>query len=303
MKKVLFGAGKIGRRVIEKNTYDIVAVIDNDSNKWGSSLLGKPIISLNEYKRLYKQFDIIIATLYVDSIERQLRNNGVWNYEVAVEIFEDLDVKTDADIAHGKWIDYLVNNFDKTGYRIMEIGSRNVTQYRDRFKNAAYVGFDYYAGVNVDVVGDAHKLSTYFSDKFDLIFSSACFEHLAMPWQVSIEIIKSLKVGGYVFIETHYSFSSHGRPWHFFQYSDNALDVLFPPKFGMKCEKKGCSNLIEGRFSSEASDYLVGRMVNGLYCHSEYLGRKIEDVDSSELDWSKIDFNDVRHGTEYPGAC
>lgn len=48
-----------------------------------------------------------------------------------------------------------------------------------------------------------------------LIFSSAVFEHFAMPWQVSIEMIKLLKEGGYLFIETHYSYSGHERPWHF----------------------------------------------------------------------------------------
>ena len=58
---------------------------------------------------------------------------------------------------------------------------------------ASYVGFDFYPGENVDVVGDAHKLSSYFGhdEKFDLIFSSAVFEHLHMPWIVAQEIQKS----------------------------------------------------------------------------------------------------------------
>jgi hypothetical protein len=34
-------------------------------------------------------------------------------------------------------------------------------------------------------------------------------------------------VGGVLFVETHFSFSSHERPWHFFQFSDMALRVLF----------------------------------------------------------------------------
>ena len=43
-------------------------------------------------------------------------------------------------------------------------------------------------------------------EKFDIIYSSACFEHFAMPWVVAIEIAKLLKVGGIVFVETHFSF-------------------------------------------------------------------------------------------------
>ena len=87
---------------------------------------------------------------------------------------------------------------------MLELGSRNVTgsNLRTRFLNADYVGFDFYAGENVDVISDAHKLSTYFTgqDKFDVIFSSAVFEHLHMPWVVALEIQTLLKIGGYVFI-------------------------------------------------------------------------------------------------------
>lgn len=61
----------------------------------------------------------------------------------------------------------------------------------------------------------------------------------------------------------------------FFQFSENALDVLFPEKFGMQCIKIGCSNLLEGRFSLDASEYLRVMMVPGLYCHSEYSGRNL----------------------------
>ena len=73
------------------------------------------------------------------------------------------------------------------------------------------------AGPNVDIVGDAHRLSSYFdeAEPFDLIYSSAVFEHLAMPWVVAGEIAKLLKVGGCVFVETHFSFTSHERSWHF----------------------------------------------------------------------------------------
>ena len=85
--------------------------------------------------------------------------------------------------------------------RILEIGSREVTgpsDARRELRDAEYVGFDFYPGDNVDVVGDAHKLSSYFGggEKFDIIFSHACFEHFAMPWVVATEIAKLLKVGG-----------------------------------------------------------------------------------------------------------
>lgn len=205
-------------------------------------------------------------------------------------------------VGHSNYLQHLTNIGNHKGIKILEIGSREVTgrsDARKRFSEAEYVGFDYYPGTNVDVIGDAHKLSQYFRDeKFDIIYSSAVFEHFAMPWLVAIEIAKLLKVGGIVFVETHYSFSSHERPWHFFQFSDMALRVLFSPALGIECIEAGASNPIIGRFSSLADGYLKFKPVTGLYCHSEFLGRKIKDVDL--FDWGKVDLADVVGSTKYP---
>lgn len=205
-------------------------------------------------------------------------------------------------VSHRNYLQYLTKIGNQKGIRVLEIGSREVTGKSDaraRFSNAEYVGFDFYPGANVDVVGDAHKLSQYFGDeKFDIIYSVAVFEHFAMPWLVAVEIAKMLKVGGVLFVETHFSFSSHERPWHFFQFSDMALKVLFSPALGFECIEAGVSNPIIGRFSSLADNYLKFRPVNGLYCHSEFLGRKIKEI--SRFDWDDVDLSEVVDGTKYP---
>lgn len=215
------------------------------------------------------------------------------------------DVPLSKIVAHQKWQRYLYDIGNKPGMRILEIGSREVTAKsgaRNAFAKAEYVGFDYYAGNNVDVVGDAHKLSSYFGekDRFDIIYSSACFEHFAMPWLVATEVAKLLKVGGLVFVETHFSYSSHERPWHFFQFSDMALRVLFSEALGFDCIEAGMSNPIVGRFSSgpETDAYLRNQPVTGLYCHSEYLGRKVREI--SDFDWNKVDLRQVVGETKYP---
>lgn len=213
------------------------------------------------------------------------------------------DVPMSRIVSHQNWQKHLYEIGNKPGMRVLEIGSREVTDAsnaRNEFAKAEYVGFDYYPGDNVDVVGDAHKLSSYFKqgEKFDIVYSSACFEHFAMPWLVAVEISKVLKVGGFVFVETHFSFSSHERPWHFFQYSDMALKALFPEALGFECVEAGMSNPIVGRFSALADPYLKNKPVRGLYCHSEYLGKKIRDV--KNFDWKKIDIADVVGETKYP---
>jgi ubiquinone/menaquinone biosynthesis C-methylase UbiE len=129
-------------------------------------------------------------------------------YKIAVfpmaVIFDKNYLAEDVPLAkishHKKWMPYVAEFANKKGMKVLEIGSRWVTgdYFKPYFSEADYVGFDFYPGKNVDVVGDAHKLSTYFKkdEKFDVIYSSAVFEHLAMPWLAALEISKLLKVGG-----------------------------------------------------------------------------------------------------------
>ena len=218
------------------------------------------------------------------------------------QTFLDPDVPISKRISHSNYWQYLTEIGNRPGLRILEIGSREVigkSDARKRFSNAEYVGFDFYPGANVDVVGDAHRLSQYFGNqKFDIIYSTATFEHFAMPWMVAAEIAKLLKVGGFVFVETHFSYSSHQRPWHFFQFSDMALRVLFSPALGIECIEAGASNPIIARFSSLADKDLRFKAVRGLYCHSEFLGRKIRDV--PHFDWSNVRLEEVAVDTKYP---
>lgn len=213
------------------------------------------------------------------------------------------DVPMSKIVSHQKWQKYLYSVGNKPGMKVLEIGSRKVTDTsnpRKEFDKAEYVGFDYYPGDNVDIVGDAHNLSSYFKDgeQFDIIYSTACFEHFAMPWIVAVNIAKLLKVGGFVFVETHFSYSSHERPWHFFQFSDMALKVLFSDALGFECVEAGMSNPIVGRFSSLADNYLKNRPVPGLYCHSEYLGRKTREINN--FNWAQVDLASVVGETKYP---
>jgi hypothetical protein len=205
-------------------------------------------------------------------------------------------------VSHSKFVDYLSATFNKKGIRVLEIGSRNVTgaNFRNKFDNASYVGFDFYPGENVDICGDAHKLTNYFSseDKFDLIFSSAVFEHLHMPWVVALEIQKLLKIGGYVFIETHFSFSSHERPWHFFQFSDMGLRALFNDSMGFDLIESGMSNPLSGYFAHNSDKYLRHLPVIELYCHSEVFCQKRCEV--NDFDWSSVSIDSIVEGTRYP---
>jgi hypothetical protein len=217
--------------------------------------------------------------------------------------FLSVDVKPPRLVGHAQWRAYLQALANRPGARILEVGSRlapGVWDARGHFPHATYVGFDFLPGDNVDVVGDAHRLSSYFTrdEKFDLVFSAASFEHFAMPWVVATEIAKVLEVGGHVFVETHFSYAAHDRPWNFFQFSDLGLRVLFPEALGFECIDAGMSNPLVGRFSSLADPNLRNTPVPGLYCHAEYLGRKTRDVEG--FDWGGLDVAQLVAGTTYP---
>jgi SAM-dependent methyltransferase len=222
-------------------------------------------------------------------------------------LFDDFFLAKDVPLSkiasHDNYQQYLSDLANREGFRVLEVGSREVTgpsKARQAFSKAEYIGFDFYPGNNVDVVGDAHRLSWYFEQKesFDLIYSSACFEHFAMPWVVATEIAKLLKVGGVVFVETHFSFGSHARPWNFFQFSDMGLRVLFSSALGFECIEAGMSNPMVARFSASADEYLRYKPIHGLFCHSEYLGRKVKHVES--IDWASLDPTTVVGETKYP---
>lgn len=122
--------------------------------------------------------------------------------------------------------------------RILELGSRDISRKSQFHSYSEYVGFDIYPGNYVDVVGDAHRLSSYFPEgHFDAIYSISVFEHLAMPWKVVLEMNKVLKPGGQILIVTHPTCPPHALPWDFWRFSKAAFASLLNSKTGFEITK------------------------------------------------------------------
>ena len=69
------------------------------------------------------------------------------------------------------------------------------------------------AGTNVDVVADAHELSSSFPrGNFHAVFALSVFEHLAMPWKVVLEPNAILAHGALVFVQTPQTYPLHNEP-------------------------------------------------------------------------------------------
>jgi SAM-dependent methyltransferase len=177
------------------------------------------------------------------------------------------------------WLSSFANSKDIS---ILEIGSREVVSRSScklHFPLAKYTGFDYHGGPNVDVVGDAHRLTDYFeANGFDIVVSMAVFEHLAMPWVVTEEIAKVLRVGGVACIYTHFSWSEHEMPWHFFQFNSTGLEALFNKTLGFETIEAGKGLPMVGRFAYDCDENHVGKVIGALYCSSYIITRKVKDI-------------------------
>lgn len=126
---------------------------------------------------------------------------------------------------------------------VLEIGSRarSGVNRRGLFPSTCnYTGFDIVAGENVNCVGDAHQLSQILpSNNFDIVFSVSVWEHLSMPWLVSLELNKVMKTGGIAMICTHPSWPSHEEPWDYFRFSNYSWDALFNRETGFEIVTRG----------------------------------------------------------------
>lgn len=79
-KVLIFGAGFYGKLAFEQNIdKDVSAFIDNDEKKQGQIFCGRPIIAPKEISN-YEYSNIIIASLYGQSMGKQLNSMGIYKY-------------------------------------------------------------------------------------------------------------------------------------------------------------------------------------------------------------------------------
>jgi hypothetical protein len=181
---------------------------------------------------------------------------------------------------------------------LLEIGSR--PRFGGGRKNYvpagwSYTGLDIQAGENVDVVGDAHKLSRLFpTTRFDAVASFSVLEHLMMPWKFVVELNKVLNPGAVGFMQCHQCWPIHERPWDFWRVSDTAWASLLNRPTGFEIHRTALGEaafVVPERlhaatnFGADAAGFLT----------SSVIFRKVGDT---KLDWP-VDIEDITD-TRYP---
>jgi SAM-dependent methyltransferase len=175
----------------------------------------------------------------------------------------------------------LVLEANRPGARILEIGSRVVGAIsKPRVVNfplaAQFVGVDIHPGRGVDVVCDAHSLSSVFRPgSFDYVFSLSVLEHLPAPWQIAAEINRVLAVGGQVMKSVPFAFPLHETPNDFWRFSDKGLEQLFGPDFGYEVLSSGMS--CEVRIIPEWRDVLAELPLNPGFGEAWIFSRKVAE--------------------------
>jgi len=77
----IWGAGENGRRIFSHiGSENVVAFIDNKSQKIGSYFCEKPVISYETYKEKYKDFFIVISPLESKQIEEKLIRDNIVSF-------------------------------------------------------------------------------------------------------------------------------------------------------------------------------------------------------------------------------
>jgi SAM-dependent methyltransferase len=130
------------------------------------------------------------------------------------------------------------------------------------------IGFDIHPGIGVDVVGDAHRLSSYFPKRhFAAIYTSSLLEHLSTPWLFALECAKVLVPGGRMLHELPWLWPSHSQPNDFWRMSPAALSVLFGEQLGLRTISRGTTG--SGRVvptpASRAEQLMMPTVVSALF--------------------------------------
>lgn len=125
--------------------------------------------------------------------------------------------------------------------RVLELGAKRSmpersTLHTEWVPNAgAYLGTDLAAGVDVDIVADVHRLTDVVGEEqFDVIISCTTFEHFKYPHLAAHQLMRALRIGGVLFVQTVQTFALHSFPYDYFRFSREALAGLFGTQMGFR---------------------------------------------------------------------
>jgi len=116
----------------------------------------------------------------------------------------------------------------KSNLNIIEVGSQDVQGSIRNLKpsDATYTGYDFVAGLGVDVVVEHPYKLPIADNSIDIVISSSCYEHASLFWMNFVEAIRVLKPNGIFYMQAPSNGEYHRWPvdcWRFYPDSGLAL--------------------------------------------------------------------------------
>ena len=201
----------------------------------------------------------------------------------------------------------LVNARGGRDSRLLQIGARTPSGTepipRRHLLQGRVIGLDIHPGLKVDVVGDAHRLSTFLrAGSVDAVLSASVLEHLQAPWLLAAEINRVLKPGGLVYHQAPGAWPAHAQPNDFWRISAEGLRVLFGPENGFEildARDSGPAAIIPG---PEWREGFLDMPTVPAYATSEILARKVAEVQPGAVAWPLATGESETRSRQYPVA-
>ncbi len=133
---------------------------------------------------------------------------------------------------------------------------------------------------NTDVIADAHILP-FVDECFEGIISMNAFEHYHNPNQVAAELLRVLRPGGWLVVQTAFLQPEHEYPWHFYNttsegmkqwFKDFYIDDLrvsenFNPLYALSWLAAECESALRFDVSANAADKMRSTSMKSLIDH------------------------------------
>lgn len=128
-------------------------------------------------------------------------------------------------ITRGKLREFLATKKNWDTLEILDIGGER-DFYKEYFPNSHKITLNIDPKRKPDVVGDAHDLSQFKENQFDLVLMIAVMEHLKDPEKVVREVKRVLKPGGKFIFTTVFIFPIHDAPGDYWRFTYFGLKEL-----------------------------------------------------------------------------
>jgi SAM-dependent methyltransferase len=189
---------------------------------------------------------------------------------------------------------------------VLTIGGRLATgtdldKVRERFGGRTVFNVDIHPGLNVDVVGDVHRLSRFFRPgSFAAAVSASLLEHVVAPWLVAAELNRVLAEGALVLQVAPTTWPEHATPNDFWRFTAGGLAVLFGPATGFEVIEAGGTRVARVHPGPQWRKGHLDMPTVPASDHSFVLARKTREVQPGTIAWPYDPVAGERVAKAYP---